>query len=81
MVFAKLFENEKYVQILVKIDSDESPEVRTYFKPEGLGVCSFAVAFEDSDDGWDKAEAYFELLTENQCIKMIDSAMNDLIGL
>jgi hypothetical protein len=36
------------------------PAVRIYFMPEELGVCEMKIGFEDSDDGWDKAEAAFE---------------------
>lgn len=64
MAFAKLFETEEHGQILVKIASnDKGPEVRFYYKPEGLGVCSIALEFEDIDGGWDLAEKIFEKTT------------------
>ncbi len=41
--FAKLFEFEGLGQVLVMLDrGDDGPEVRLYFKPDGLGVCSVA---------------------------------------
>lgn len=57
-MFAKLFDHEKYGQLLVKLDTDNEgdPEVRTYFKPKGLGVCSVAAGFKDDDEGWELAE-------------------------
>jgi hypothetical protein len=60
--FAKLFDSEKYGQILVLMTSGDlgEPAVELYFRPEGLGVCQMKLGFEDSDDGWDKADVAFE---------------------
>ena len=61
--FAKMFDSEKYGQlVLFKQDNDESgsPELRVFVQPAGLGVCSVALEYEDSDDGWDKCEAHFD---------------------
>lgn len=52
--FAKLFETEEYGQILVKLDAspdEHEPEVRFFVNPPGLGVCSFAAGYPDSDKG------------------------------
>jgi hypothetical protein len=60
--FCKLFDTERG-QILVKMDGhyeSGNPEVRFYAAPPGLGVCSIAAGYEDSDAGWDRAEAFFE---------------------
>ncbi|MDR5868125.1 hypothetical protein [Halomonas koreensis] len=62
-MFAKLFESPKYGQILAKLDThheDHTPEVRFYVQPKNLGVCSFAIGFEDDDQGWKLAEQAFE---------------------
>lgn len=64
-MFAKLFETEEHGQILVKMDTAEDasgPEVREYFEPEGLGVCSVAFSWsdEDEDTQWEKAESTME---------------------
>ena len=61
-MFAKLFERPEYGQVLAKLDADGggAPELRWYAKPPGLGVCSFALGFGDSDEGWDAAERAFE---------------------
>lgn len=62
-MFAKLFESPKYGQILAKLDTDpeeHAPEVRFYVELKNLGVCSFAIGFDDSDQGWNQAERAFE---------------------
>ena len=60
-MFAKLFERPMYGQVLAKLDVNENgdPELRWYVQPPDLGVCSFALGFKDTDDGWDAAEAAF----------------------
>ncbi len=59
--FAKLFESEKYGQISVIQQEGESeqPEVRFFFKPDGLGVCSIALSFDASDTAWDSCDTTF----------------------
>lgn len=70
--FAKLFDTERG-QILVKIDqSDEGdPEIRFFTSPPGLGVgvCSAALTFEDSESGWEKAEQAFEKVDMEMALK------------
>ena len=71
-MFAKLYTNENN-QILVKIEgADGGPEVRFYFEPKDLGVCSFALSFDDSDEGWDKAEEFFEKIDEKMAIETVE---------
>lgn len=67
-MFAKLFERPNYGQVLAKLDADDegAPELRWYAKPPGLGVCSFALGFGDSDEGWDAAERAFERAGEDE---------------
>lgn len=49
--FAKLFEFEDLGQVLVMLDrGDDGPEVRLYFKPNGLGVCSVACSNFPGDE-------------------------------
>ena len=71
--FAKLFETEEYGQILVMLDTGEEakPEVRFSFMPKNLGVCSVALKFKDTDEGWDKAEAAFASFDEAKAIEAI----------
>ena len=76
-MFAKLYEAEAG-QILVKIDSSPEeikPEVRFYFYPPGLGVCSIALSFEDSDDGWGKAEKLFHDVDEATAFNLVEESM------
>lgn len=66
-MFAKLYGTDKD-QVLVKMDTNEEckPEVRVFVKPEGLGVCSIAVSFKDSDAGWKKAQKCMNEMTEEK---------------
>ena len=58
--FAKLFESEKYGQIVAMLtDNDETgkPQISFYCMPgEPLGLCQRNIGFEDSDKG-EKARA------------------------
>ena len=61
-MFAKLFESDRFGQILVVMDrGDDGPQVTFSVEPTNLGVCSMAPGFDDTDEGWDRAE---KLLTE-----------------
>lgn len=80
MAFAKLFETEEHGQILVKIDSvDGCPEVRFYFKPENLGVCSVALEFQDSDRDWDLAEKIFAETTAKSAALTVLSTKENIV--
>ena len=78
-MFAKLYETE-IGQILVKQDTGEEsqPEVRFFFEPKHLGVCSAALHFEDDDNGWDKAGKIFEKVDEEQAISFVKGFMEQL---
>lgn len=80
-MFCKLFGPDDN-QILAKLDSDENevPEVRFYFQPENLGVCSIAVGFNDTDEGWVAAERFLKILTEEQARKLVDSAKAQILN-
>lgn len=83
MSFAKIFESKKVGQILVKMDVDEEsrPEVRYYFQPKDLGVCSMAFSFSDDDAGHDLAEAAFEASDLEKAERVIIGGMPpELIG-
>jgi hypothetical protein len=68
--FCKLYQTPECGQILVKLDSHEDggPEVRVYVQPENLGVCSMAVTYADTDEGWDLAEKKFSECDEAQAV-------------
>jgi hypothetical protein len=75
MAFAKIYGGDTD-QILVLIDSgDSGPEVRLYFEPDGLGVCNVSLKYADTDDGWDRAEAAFNAITESDAKAIVAQAM------
>lgn len=81
-MFAKLFETD-VGQILVKKDSGEDgPEVRFYFQPEGLGVCSVAFnGFGDDENGWDAADMTFETIDAQDAVNIVRPAINQFCGI
>ena len=78
-MFAKLFGSDGD-QILVKLDSSVAgaPEVRVFFEPTGLGVCSVAVTFPDSENGWDVPEMAFKSTDEAKARNAVAAAMREL---
>ena len=76
-MFAKLYETS-VGQVLVKIDDGDGPEVRFFFEPPNLGVCSVALKFSDDDDGWDKAETAFKKVDEAQAVSIARSTIEKL---
>ncbi|MXS82257.1 hypothetical protein [Nitrosomonas oligotropha] len=81
-MFAKLFETG-VGQILVKKDSGkEGPEVRFYFQPEGLGVCSVALdGFGDDENGWDAVDKAFEQIDAETAVNVVRPAINQFCGI
>lgn len=81
-MFAKLF-NTEIGQILVKKDTDEdcNPEVRFYFEPENLGVCSIAVSSEnDSEESWNQIDDLFDRIDEESAIKTVKGIIDSMTG-
>lgn len=61
MAFAKIFESEKYGQLLVtKDEGSNGPRVAVHAQPHDLGVCVIGVNFPDDQGGWDKQDAHFD---------------------
>lgn len=77
--FAKIFETEQ-TQILVKLDVDDEdrPEVRLYYIPPGLGVCSVAIGFKETD--WDEAQKTFDKMDHKTASKVVDEVMKSFIN-
>ncbi|HCF4284895.1 TPA: hypothetical protein NIE37_004643 [Pseudomonas aeruginosa] len=76
--FAKLFEFEDLGQVLVMLDrGDDGPEVRLYFKPDGLGVCSVACSNfpGDEDEQWDYAEKGLATVEPEEARDLVAEAM------
>jgi len=79
-MFAKLYNSEKYGQILVKNDTDSedgSPEVRFYAQPEGFGICSLALGFKDSDEGFDSADEAFNNVDQEKAEEIISKMFEE----
>lgn len=73
-MFAKLFNSAVCGQILVKIDNGEDgAEVRYFFEPKGLGVCSVAANWSDdcNEVQWEKAAALFSKVEEAHCVDVV----------
>lgn len=68
--FAKLFEKDG-VQVLVKIDADSLglPAVDFFSTPKGFGVCRTGVSFADTSEGWEKAQRFFDSITEEKAFE------------
>ena len=66
--FAKLFSTTHGQIVVIRQDGDEGPEVRLYTQPDGLGVCSCAIKFQDTEAGQDGADATFAKIDEHAAI-------------
>ena len=82
-MFAKLYGNDDD-QILVMLQENAEnggvPELRFFFEPEGLGVCSVASIFEDGcSTSWVKAQKAFDNMTEEKARKIIDTVKPSII--
>jgi len=50
MTFFRTFETSLGDVLVMRQDNDEGgPEIRYYFEPETLGLCSIAVCFDEDD--------------------------------
>jgi len=79
--FAKLFEFDDIGQVLVKRDDgDNGAEVRIYFQPEGLGVCSTAFNFEPSGDETehDKADKAFAIIDQDKAESIVRNTLKTI---
>jgi hypothetical protein len=79
-MFAKLFET-KIGQILLKVEASEdngNPEVKFYFEPEELGVCSMSFTQrDDSDSSWDAAYDFFNSIDEDIAYKTVKKVIDE----
>lgn len=74
MNFAKIFPVTKYDQIVMikKQDDAGAPEIKFFFKPEGYGVCSFSIGFDD-DAAEKRVEDAFENIFKKDAIEIVDA--------
>jgi hypothetical protein len=80
-MFCKLF-NTELGQILVKKDTNEdcNPEVRFYFEPENLGVCSIAASQKDgSEESWNTVDELFDKINEEEAFNTVKSVINEFL--
>jgi hypothetical protein len=83
MAFAKLFESPIHGQILVvksNMNEEGQPELRYYVEPPEMGVCSFAIGFQDNDAGWDAAEAAFKATTLESVEEAVSKCVLSFLG-
>lgn len=79
MSFAKLYgPDEDQILVMLSNDEERAPEVRVYFQPKDLGLCSTALKFPDTDSGWDKAEAAFAEMNEEKARRMVSTVLNGI---
>jgi hypothetical protein len=72
-MFAKLYETE-LGQILVKQDEgDKGAQISIFFEPEGLGVCSIDMNWENDTNEiqWEKSDEAFKTMTEEKVTEII----------
>lgn len=62
MIFCKIFNDDQGNQILVVNDVNEEgkPSISVSIVPDGLGVCTMRLGYEDSEDGWNKCDKAFD---------------------
>jgi len=78
-MFAKIWLIPEYGQVLAMRGVDDStgePELRWFMEPPDFGVCSFALKFADTEDGWAAAEKAFADADEAAAEKTARSMMN-----
>lgn len=76
--FAKLFRADDTGQVLVVLDEgDEGPEIQISFKPKGLGVCCMKLKFNDSDEGWQKAEHAFSKIDSDAALGLARKTLSE----
>lgn len=79
--FAKIFEDEKYGQILILNDEcDEGhPAVLVHFTAEGLGVCKVAFTYKhEEEDNYEKRDKAFERFTHDMAVEVVSEIVDKL---
>lgn len=78
MAFCKVFEDEKWGQILCMKDAgdDGNPVIKVMIEPEGLGICSAVLHYKDTDEGWDTRDQVFaDVLDEKFIVEYLQQTM------
>ncbi len=78
--FAKIFQSEAFGQILVKKDDNDQddPEIRFFFNPDQLGICSLAVAFKNVENQDKAQKEVFEGLTLEKVEGVVENAVSEM---
>jgi hypothetical protein len=73
-MFAKLFENEKYGQVLVTKDTndEDAPQIKITFDFEGM-IVKYAPTYANSDEGIENRDFYFSSITEEQVMANVEA--------
>lgn len=73
MRFARVFDVVRYGQIVMlkQQNQEGAPELRFFCQPEGMGVCSFAIGWND-DSSENKIEEAFENMVMREAIEIVD---------
>jgi hypothetical protein len=77
--FAKLYDYEDGLQVLVKIDDNEQgyPEVRFFFSPEDFGICSVAIIFQATDKGYERCDNLFRKTTKESALSHVEEIVRE----
>jgi hypothetical protein len=81
--FAKLYQSDQLGQILFLLDEegDDGAEIKMYFRPEGLGLCSMRFGYETDEEGedWQKAQSYFATITAKTAIESAEAIIESIL--
>jgi hypothetical protein len=82
MKFARIFDVVRYGQIVMlkQQNQEGAPELRFFCQPEGMGVCSFAIGW-DEDSGESKIEHAFEHMVMREAIEIVDGWFKHMTSL
>ena len=71
--FAKIFDTDKGQVLVVQQSNDDGePEIRVFCEPEGFGVCTSALSWKDTDQGWDKQQEVFNGITAEAALEIVE---------
>lgn len=80
--FAKLYETDLgQILVIMDLDSEGRPALITSFTPENFGVCKLALSFEDSDEGWMRAEEAFDRMNEQTAYASVRGTLEKIEAL
>jgi len=76
-MFSKIHETEigQICVIIQEVVDGDCMEVRYFFKPDGLGVCSMALSF-DGDNAEEKAQNCFDKSSPDVSVSMVNRVMH-----